>query len=197
MIQKKDGKYTINYEPLLDLATVTIHGMLVPEVVHLAEGGDALRNARRGLRHRRREMHTMSNLTNAQKLHIRAELALRMGTHHWFTDDAETVPERWLGTRKGMATACRQYPAIHEATDESLPIYWPGCDMPDPFTSAADKDALVAWVAEDNARWSDFYQHIESALEIPEGETRDWRAMWLMTASHETITLAAARAVGH
>jgi len=69
------------------------------------------------------------------------------------------------------------------------------CEIPDPSTNAADKDALVAWLAQDNARWTAFYRILEDALKIPEGETRAWRAMWLLTAPLEAIAEAAWRAI--
>lgn len=114
-------------------------------------------------------------MTKQERNHIRAELARRMG---------------WTGVEVGID----HYFFVGHPPNE--PISSQRTYVPDPFTSAEDKDALVAWLAVDNARWTDFYRELESDLQIPEGEVRIWRAMWLMTAPLETITLAAARALG-
>ena len=41
MTCEKIGQYTINWEPALEFATVTIQGVLVLEVVHSEDGPDA------------------------------------------------------------------------------------------------------------------------------------------------------------
>ena len=41
MTQEEIGGYTINWEPLLELATVTVQGFLVREVVYHADGPSA------------------------------------------------------------------------------------------------------------------------------------------------------------
>lgn len=124
-------------------------------------------------------------MTPEQQLTIRAELARRMGwTYH-----AQT--RYWIDPS--------------DSHDYSFP--------PDPFINAEDKDALVAWLASDWIRWKKFFSEFTSSV-IPAmtqseaylartSETDNFtigpsQAEWgwaLMTASRETITLAAARAL--
>jgi len=42
MTRQTIGQFTINYEPSLEFATVTVQGILAPEVVHSEDGPQAL-----------------------------------------------------------------------------------------------------------------------------------------------------------
>ena len=74
-----------------------------------------------------------------------------------------------------------------------------------PFTDAADKDALVAWLAEDDARWFVFIRKLIGLINWPAQspqQTTDATfakvvsdVRYLMTADCETIALAAWRAI--
>ena len=76
----------------------------------------------------------------------------------------------------------------------------------DPFTNAADKDALVEWLAADDARWFTFIRHLIKLVNWPQSASKAItdptfakivsEVRYLMTAPRETITLAAARALG-
>ena len=79
-----------------------------------------------------------------------------------------------------------------------------GDEPPNFFTSAAASNALVTWLAADSARWFLFVRSLVKLLPKPErDEIRDTTFRDLvqdlslfMTASYETITLAAAKALG-
>lgn len=126
-------------------------------------------------------------MTEQRRREICAELARRMGY--------KEIVELWEGT------------VWHDPSGNR-------CDKPDFFTNAEDKDALVAWLAADWVLWKRFFLEF-TALIIPAmmqsedylgriGETDNYtigpsKAEWgwaLMTAPRETITLAAARALG-
>ena len=71
--------------------------------------------------------------------------------------------------------------------------------LPDPFTSAKDKDALVAWLAADDARWLAFRKELLLCwVALPDDIVlgHGYYERWLLTLPLETITLAAARALG-
>lgn len=53
MITRIYGRYTVQFEPLLTLATVTIQGLLLPEVVHEEDGPDALARCEAWVREQR------------------------------------------------------------------------------------------------------------------------------------------------
>jgi hypothetical protein len=128
-------------------------------------------------------------MTEQRRREIRAELARRMGNHVWFTDGST----RWLSTKSGMAAVCRRYPEIRE-TDEEMPIDWQESDIPDPFTDAADNRALVEWLAanmEDEA-CDRFNVEMQKSV-APYG---GFDALTMLAASLETVTLAAAKALG-
>jgi len=145
-------------------------------------------------------------MNDATRLRIRRELAERMGTHFWFTDShPEHSGTRWLTTREKMATACRQYPTIHE-TGEELPIDWKLSDVPDPFTNHADCAALVEWLAADDQRWFIFIRKLIKLIDWP---TQSPEAMtdatfdkiasevrYLMTSPLPVRVLAACAALG-
>ncbi len=62
----------------------------------------------------------------------------------------------------------------------------------DPFTSADDKDALVAWLAENDARWKEFKQELLSDwASSPEQDV----VRFALTAPLETIAEAAWRSI--
>lgn len=132
-------------------------------------------------------------MTEQQRREICTELARRMG-----------IPEsKW-------PHLCRvEGHALDETYDDALCVQ---CDMhvcesprvpPDPFTSAADKDALVEWLAADDARWFLFIRSLVKLLPKPErDEIRDTTFRDLvhdlslfMAAPRETITLAACKAL--
>lgn len=64
--------------------------------------------------------------------------------------------------------------------------------MPDPFAYAADNRALVAWLAEDDARWKEFKQELLSDwASSPEQDV----VRFALTAPLETIAEAAWQAI--
>ena len=95
---------------------------------------------------------------------------------------------RAMGWRQGEASGVWFSPA-------SAPEICVYDEPPDYFTGHEACHDLVVWLAEDNARWSDFYATLEVALEIPDGEIRRWRVMWCMTAEPAIIAEAAWRAI--
>lgn len=115
-------------------------------------------------------------MTEQERLHIRAELAQRMGYSQRHTTHllAAELAGDWL------------------KSDGSFFDDAP----PDPFTDAADNRALVAWMATDDERWERFLDEFQI--------TAGWKYwLWqptlikvIMTASLDTITLAAAKALG-
>lgn len=119
---------------------------------------------------------------------VRAELARRMGWQIIKVDYDET------------------WKLVIENTEfVGLPDYESAVDkLPDPFTSAADNRALLEWLATDNERWFVFIRSLIKLLPKPErGEIRDatfrdlvHELSLFMTAPLETITLAAAQALG-
>jgi len=130
-------------------------------------------------------------MTEQQRLAIRAELARRMG---WTTKDVDDARyEVYRPNGKPVADVFGSgYPTLYfkGETRFSLPF-------PDPFTNAADKDALVKGLAADDTQWRSFFRHFSEALELDfDVEYPGYCAMLMMTASCETITLAAARALG-
>lgn len=121
-------------------------------------------------------------MTNEQRLQIRAELAQRMGYSQRHTTHllAAELAGDWL------------------KPDGSFFDDAP----PDPFTNAADKDALVEWLAADIDRYSAFDAELRIELHR-RGLITDAPALTavelrrkMLTAPLETITLAAARALG-
>lgn len=142
-------------------------------------------------------------MTEQQRREIRAELARRMGCviENIASEPSEPI---WAVTQKPDWLKL-----------EPIGFYvgnvW---SIPDPSTNAADKDALVAWLAADWVLWKKFFLEF-TALIIPAmmqsedylgriGETDNYtigpsKAEWgwaLMTAPREAITLAAAKALG-
>ena len=135
-------------------------------------------------------------MTEQEQLHVRAELARRMGItiekrwQHvadptWYLYDVRLPGGTYLGSH------CA---SIEEAASK----------LPDPFTSAADKDALVKWLAADDARWKQFDDKLLMALSLQPlpaydnsnpGFQRMMRRQ-IFTAPLETVTLAAAKALG-
>ena len=95
---------------------------------------------------------------------------------------------RAMGWRQGEASGVWFSPA-------SAPEICVYDEPPDYFTGHEACHDLAVWLAEDNARWSDFYATLEVALEIPDGEIRRWRVMWCMTAEPAIIAEAAWRAI--
>lgn len=95
---------------------------------------------------------------------------------------------RAMGWRQGEASGVWFSPA-------SAPEICVYDEPPDYFTGHEACHDLVVWLAEDNARWSDFYATLEVALEIPDGEIRRWRVMWCMTAEPAIIAEAAWQAI--
>lgn len=128
-------------------------------------------------------------MTEQKRREIRAELARRMGWKEggfagiWFPP-AQSVKESIKATRT---------------------------EPPDPFTNAEDKDALVTWIGAQgvNCR-TKFIKHLARSIKIESGVLEGWSLLsaheessadWsdfflLLTAPRETITLAAARALG-
>lgn len=114
-------------------------------------------------------------MRSERQLHICAELARRMG---W-----TTCPGGWIAP-----------------DDRILP------DQPDPFTCPEDNRALVAWLANDNDQWQSFRNNLDSLnrdkywmMDDEKQRSLPYRAYLeqaAMTAPLETITLAAARALG-
>ena len=123
-------------------------------------------------------------MTPEQRLHIRAELARRMGWTglHWHE---QCLSPQWWGLRPG------------ETGQINRPI-------PDPFTSAADNRALVAWICSDKCPgyfndeiFLSEISKIYGQLKTPHSKRELACAMWdTLTAPREIITLAAARALG-
>ncbi len=132
-------------------------------------------------------------MTDQQRLTIRAELARRMGCviENVTNEPSEPI---WAVTQKPDGLKL-----------EPIGFYkgsaW---SIPDPFTNAADKDALVEWLAADDARWFLFIRSLVKLLPKPErDEIRDTTFRDLvhdlslfMAAPRETITLAACKALG-
>ena len=107
-------------------------------------------------------------MTEQERLHIRAELAQRMGYSQRHTTHllAAELAGDWL------------------KSDGSFFDDAP----PDPFTDAADNRALVAWMATDDERWERFLDEFQI--------TAGTLIKVIMTAPLDTITLAAAKALG-
>ncbi len=144
-------------------------------------------------------------MTEQEQLHIRirTELARAMGTHAWYTDGLT----RWLSAREEMAAVCRRYPEIVETSNELL-IDWTESEIPDPFTNAADNRALVEWLLSEDSDAQ--FNEIVFLTELMRNYTYLWQPgkvefnavevrgiiFRVLTAPLETITLAAARALG-
>lgn len=81
-----------------------------------------------------------------------------------------------------------------------------GITVGDPFTSAADSRALVAWLAMDGMRWIDFYHALAPHLSIPllqigskespQFTNQSFVALAVMTIPLPVIALAAHRSLG-
>lgn len=130
-------------------------------------------------------------MTEQQRLTIRAELARAM------YPDAVIEP-----SPTGEGVNIRVYDKPNETRT------WYNFD---PFTNAADKDALVAWLASQGANCrTKFIKHLARSIKIEYGVMEGWSLLsaheesgadWndfflLLTAPLEAITLAAAQAVG-
>ena len=130
-------------------------------------------------------------MTEQERLHIRAELARRMG---WtcITGDVGFNPE----TSHQLAYCSEAFKKAI-CSQMKKPI-------PNPFTNAADCRALVAWICSDKspATFDDEaflsgISKIYGQLKTPYSKRELACAMWdTFTAPLETITLAAARALG-
>lgn len=110
-------------------------------------------------------------MTEQQRLTIRAELARRMGWKQVVIPDGEFKATVW------------ELPACFP--DDPVRHVW---DAPNPFTNAADKDALVAWICANDYK-SRFGDELLKALGIRDKFLGD-------RAPYEAITLAAAKALG-
>lgn len=118
-----------------------------------------------------------SEMTSEQQLAIRAELARRMG---W-----QTVGGRWLPPETALPL---------KYGNSGFPI-----EPPDPFTNAEDKDALVAWLAEQSDdTWIKFQNKLFFVWMGSPNRKQDSShfVRFVMTAPLETITFCAARALG-
>lgn len=135
-------------------------------------------------------------MNNEQRLQVRAELARAM---EWtnITGDAGFPPE----TTKELAY-CSE--AFKKAICGQMKR-----QIPDPFTNAADNRALVAWMAADDARWELFDDALldvildtnqeQVNLISRQNEWLNTAQQWTrlkITAPLDTITLAAAKALG-
>lgn len=124
-------------------------------------------------------------MTEQQRLTIRTELARRMG----WTDIESCKDWDFSFLPSGLPPGQKEYKNI-----------------PDPFTNATDKDALVEWLAADDARWFVFIRHLIKLIDWPQSAPKAItgptfaevvsEVRYFMTAPYETITLAAARALG-
>lgn len=118
-------------------------------------------------------------MTEQQRLTIRAELARRMG----WTDLESCKDWDFTFSPSGLPPGQKEYKNI-----------------PDPFASAEDKDALVEWLAADDARWHAFWLQLKAWMEsrgnFPAYNPSGLVARWLLTLPREVVTLAAARALG-
>lgn len=128
-------------------------------------------------------------MTEQRRRQIRAELARRMGwTVKKFKHSFELCRPGGTFLQSPFGDG---YPASFTLESDAWQY------APDPSTNAADKDALVKWLAADDSRWRSFFRHFSEALELDfDVEYPVYCAMLMMTASYETITLAAARALG-
>lgn len=128
-------------------------------------------------------------MTPEQRLHIRAELARRMGItiekrwQHatdptWCLYDVRLPDGTYLGSHCG---------SIEEAASK----------LPDPFTDAEDKDALVEWLAnQSNETWADFFLELFNQMDKAKHRVGQRDSIRTLTAPREIITLAACKALG-
>lgn len=130
-------------------------------------------------------------MTEQRRLTIRAELARRMG---WIPEDAVATEQWEIGSLDFTMKPSWRSPSGLRG------FKFP----PDPFTNAEDNRALVEWLAADDARWLQFDDRLLIALSLQplpaydSGNPGFQRMMrqQILTAPLETITLAAARALG-
>lgn len=119
-----------------------------------------------------------------EQFHIRARLARQMGYAAVRSDSGSF----WLW-KDGQQISVSGW-----AREEDC---W--LDAPDPFTNAADNRALVAWLAADDARWLAFRKEILLCWAVLPDDvalSHGYYEKWFLTLPYETITLAAARALG-
>lgn len=133
-------------------------------------------------------------MSEQEQLAIRVALARRMGItlekrwQHatdptWCLYDVRLPDGTYLGSHCG---------SIEEAASK----------LPDPFTSAAANRELVKWLAADAADDALFDNYIKELWRLSGSKIEEWkgrpdlRVKILLTAPLETITLAAAKALG-
>lgn len=68
-------------------------------------------------------------------------------------------------------------------------------NLPDPFTNAEDYYAMLAWMAQDENLWSSFHAKMKHDLGLDPMATAIECGRAFITASRETITICAARAL--
>lgn len=136
-------------------------------------------------------------MTEQQRQQIRAELARAMG---W------TINEMRLGHFCLIAPDGSYRDCFHSEPED----VWECERLPDPFTSAADKDALVKWLAQEDGRWYCFVHALDKLLDTQDERSKQYpnppfdngRGLFyqavksFILAPLETVTLAAARALG-
>ena len=128
-------------------------------------------------------------MTEQRQIEIRAELARRMGWTHVISGAVGFCPK-----------VSRQLAYCHDAFKKYICGHMKR-PIPDPFTDAADSRALVAWLAADadDARFLAFRKELFLIwLTVPNEQalTLGYYEKWLLTLPLETITLAAAKALG-
>lgn len=140
-----------------------------------------------------------NEMTDEQRLQIRAELARAMG--YSVIKDGSYF---YLLDRHGSREENADGYAIGSTCEAEA---W--MNAPNPFTNAADNRALVAWLAADDARWGKFDDALLDAildanqeqvnLISKQNEWLNTAQQWTrlkITAPLDTITLAAAKALG-
>ena len=113
-------------------------------------------------------------MTEQERLQIRAELAQMMGWQHLAKCHLHDDADCWKPPEDDTANW----------------LHW--TEPPDPFINAADNRALVEWLAANDEACDRFNVEMQKSV-APYG---GFDALTMLAAAPETITLAAAKALG-